>query len=94
MAIELIHAKLERGKDMAGDTAYIMDFIFGSQFTDSKGNNIGKTKTIHMAFKDGMPPEDFVSGLMALADHIQKTIVNSDEFEKNPELMLVDNKSR
>ena len=93
MAIELVHAKLNRGEDMAGDIAYMMDFVFGSPFVDDKGKHIGKAKTIHMGFKDGMPPEDFIIGLRALADHIEKTIVNSDDFKGKPTLSVVDKNS-
>jgi len=86
MAVELIHAKLNRGNDMAGDA-------FGSPFTDAKGKHIGKAKTIHMGFKNGMPPEDFIIGLRALADHIQATVIDSKEFDEKPELKVVDNNS-
>ena len=93
MSIELVHAKLNRGQDMAGDEAYMMDFTFGSPFTDANGKHMGTAKTIHMAFKNGMPPEDFILGLHALADHIQETIVNSTEFDEKPDLTVVDNNS-
>ena len=93
MAVELIHAKLNRGNDMAGDAAYMMDFIFGSPFTNAKGKHIGKAKTIHMGFKNGMPPEDFIIGLRNLADHIQATIIDTKEFDDKPDLKVVDNNS-
>jgi len=93
MNIELVHAKLNRGVDMAGDTAYMIDFVFGSPFTNSEGKHIGKAKAIHMSFKEGMPPEDFVSGLLALADHIQKTIIGSGDFDEKPDLKVVENNS-
>ena len=90
MDIELVHGKLNRGQDMAGDTAYMLDLTFGSPFIDDKGKHIGKAKTIHMGFKNGMPPEDFVIGLRALADHIEETIINSKDFEEKPVLKTVD----
>ncbi len=93
MSIELVHAKLNRGEDMAGDLTYMMDFTFGSPFTDVEGKHIGKAKTIHMGFKNGMPPEDFIIGLRALADHIEETIVNSKDFKEKPDLTVVDNNS-
>jgi len=46
-----------------------------------------------MGFKNGMPPEDFIIGLRALADHIQETIINSKEFDEKPDLKVVDNNS-
>lgn len=93
MGIELIHAKLNRGEDMAGDEKYMMDFVFGSPFTDSRGKHIGKAKTIHMGFQNGMPPEDFIIGLRALADHIDETMVKSDDFKEKPNLTVVDKNS-
>jgi len=93
MGIELVHAKLNRGQDMAGDDAYMMDFVFGTPFVDGEGKHIGKSKVIHMGFMNGMPPEDFILGLHALADHIQETIIDSDDFKKKPDLKVVDNNS-
>lgn len=90
MAVELIHAKLNRGEDMAGDTKYMMDFIFGSPFTNAEGKHIGKAKTIHMGFMNGMPPEDFILGLRALADHVQATIIDTKEFDEKPNLTVVE----
>ena len=90
MSVELIHAKLNRGEDMAEDAVYMMDFVFGSPFTDSKGKHIGKAKTIHMSFRNGMPPEDFAEGLRALAEHIEATVINSDDFKEKPALTVVD----
>ena len=90
MSVELIHAKLNRGEDMADDIVYMMDFVFGSPFIDDKGKHIGKAKTIHMSFRNGMPPEDFVTGLRFLADHIEETIINTDDFKEKPTLSVVD----
>ena len=40
-----------------------------------------------------MPPEDFIIGLHALADHIQATIIDSKEFDEKPDLKVVDKNS-
>jgi len=71
MAVELVHAKMERGLDMAETPVYQITFMFGSPFTDDKGNHIGGATPVHMSFVNGMPPEDFVTGLRMLADHVE-----------------------
>ena len=93
MSVELIHAKLNRGEDMAGDTKYMIDFIFGSPFTDSKGKHIGRARPVHIGFMNGMLPEDFIIGLRALADHIQEVIIDSKDFDEKPNLTVVDDNS-
>lgn len=87
MNIELVHAKFSAGEDLEEKSVFMIDFVFGSPFVNSKGKNIGKAKTIHMSFKEGMPPEDFIFGLHALADHIKETIINSSDFKE--ELKIV-----
>lgn len=89
--MELVHAKMERGVQADKFTgeeheAYIVTFVFGSPFTDSKGKHIGGAKPVNMAFMNGMPPEDFATGLRALADHVDNEF--SSEVSRN--LRLVD----
>ncbi len=88
MNTELVHAKFNIAKDLGKKNVFIMDFVFGSPFIDSKGKRIGKAKTVHMSFKEGIPPKDFIFGLHALADHIEKTIIDSNDFKEK--LKIVD----
>ena len=85
--MELVHAKMERGEGLHGDAAYQATFVFGSPFTDEKGNHIGKAKPIHMSFLNGMPPEAFVVGLRALADHVEEEFKEADN---KPNLTVVE----
>lgn len=93
MDIELVHSKLSRGMDMAEDAVYMLDLTFGSPFVDNEGKHIGKAKTVHMSYRNGMPPEDFALGLRALADHIENTVVNSDDFKDTPSLVVDNDKT-
>ena len=88
--MELVHAKMERGVDLTEQVVYQATFVFGSPFTDSKGKHIGKAVPVNMAFMNGMPPEDFVTGLRHLADHVEENY-SSSTVEKN--LRLVEGNS-
>lgn len=69
--MQLLHAKLNRGMDMKQVPVYQLDLVFGSPIRGSEGESIADGQTIHMSFMNGMPPEDFVTGLRNLADHIE-----------------------
>ena len=89
--LELVHAKMERGQIDKEHAAYNVSLTFGMPFVDKNGNNIGKAKTVHMSFRDGMPPESFCQGIRALADHIEQQVTNSDDFKEKPQLTIVNN---
>lgn len=93
--MELVHAKMERGTQVDKFTqqeydAYIVTFVFGSPFTDDKGNHIGGAKPVNMAFMNGMPPEDFATGLRLLADHVE----NEFSSEVSRHLRLVEKEGK
>jgi hypothetical protein len=79
--MELVHAKMARGSDMFENEVYQTTFVFGSPIKDVEGKSIGKAKPVHMTFMNGMPPEAFIIGLRALADHVEKEFNLSDEGE-------------
>ncbi len=69
--MELVHAKLARGTDMAKQVVYQLSLVFGSPIRGTKGESIADGRTVNMSFINGMPPEDFIIGLRGLADHIE-----------------------
>jgi len=86
---ELVHAKMERATNMEGTMMYQLSMVFGSPIVDGKGHNIiANGRTVNMTFMNGMPPDDFVVGLRALADHIESEVkdtgVNDGELRTDP----------
>jgi len=69
--MELVHAKLARGTNMAKQAMYQLSFVFGSPIRGKDGESIADGQTVNMTFINGMPPEDFIVGLRSLADHIE-----------------------
>lgn len=69
--MELVHAKLDRGKNMAQQDVFQLALVFGSPIRNADGASIGAGKTVYMSMMAGMPPEDFATGLRQLADHIE-----------------------